>query len=137
MKILAIGCLHGKVPLGLKTFCKKNAVEAIFVCGDLAEESEIRDFQFQNWEKIGEGVNKGLDYKKIVGEILGNIKYQKMEKKGKERGLHVIVELSKLNIPVYWVPGNHDDGLGKKSMKKVKFSNRIHVRKLIQLHLLF
>jgi len=136
MKILAIGCLHGKVPSALKTFCEKNKVEAVLCCGDLAEESEIRNFEFQNWGKIGEHVNKGLSYQSIVNAVIGKLKWKEMQNKAKERGMHVIKELAKLDMSVYWIHGNHDDSLGKKSLRKVKYSDRKTI-KIGKLKILF
>ncbi len=123
MKILAIGCLHGKVPHGLKQFCEKNKVSAILCCGDLAEESEIRDFQFQNWGKIGAHIAKGLSYQSLVNKLLGKSRQKEMQNKARARGMHVMQELANVGIPVYRVSGNHDETLGKKSMKNVKYSN--------------
>ncbi len=95
MKILTIGCLHGKIPAGLEAFVKKNKVEAILACGDYANADKSRDIIFKNW---------GKDW----WEVVGLKKAKKILKEQHKTGISVLRKFNSLGIPVYLVFGNND-----------------------------
>jgi len=95
MKILCLGCLHGKILSGLKTFVRKNKVEAILACGDYADADKTRKIIFKNW-----GEN--------WWEVVGPEKAKSILKEQHKSGINVLRKFNSLGIPVYLVFGNND-----------------------------
>lgn len=95
MKILCLGCLHGKVLSGLKAFVKKNKVEAILACGDYADADKTRKIIFKNWGKNW-------------WEVVGLEKAKSILKEQHKTGISVLKKFNSLGIPVYLVFGNND-----------------------------
>ncbi len=109
MEILAIGCFHGKVPKNLKKFCDKNDIDAILCLGDYAEGTEIRRWEFKNWDEIGYRIEIGQTFDKIVSETVGTEKFAQWEDLAQRRGDAVLNILKKIKIPIAYIHGNHDN----------------------------
>ena len=95
MKLLCLGCLHGRVPAGLKRFAKKNKVEAILACGDYANADKTREKVFKNWGKNW-------------WEVVGPEKAKSILKEQHKSGINVLRKFNSLGIPVYLIFGNND-----------------------------
>ena len=95
MKLLCLGCLHGRVPAGLKRFAKKNKVEAILACGDYANADKTREIVFKNW---------GKNWWEVVGPKKSKIILREQHKSG----IDVLRKFNSLGIPVYMIFGNND-----------------------------
>ncbi len=117
MKILCLGCLHGKVSAGLKSFAKKNKVEAIFSLGDHCDGDALRDAQFKNWDAF-----KGKDFYKVLKKLLGN-NYKKEILSYATSGKKVLTALDKISVPIYVCLGNNDFDKEFVKGSKINFEN--------------
>src|SRR3972149_2137602 len=100
VKILCIGCFHGKIPKRMKQFVRKNKIDLILAHGDFPDFAVFRDLQFKYWNEI----HAGLSFEDIVGKK----KLEKMEKFGISQGKKVLRFLNSLGVPVIITHGNHD-----------------------------
>ena len=57
MKILCIGCLHGKFPSKAYAVAKKEDIRLILCPGDLADGGYMRNLEFKYWHKLHEGLS--------------------------------------------------------------------------------
>lgn len=108
MRILAIGCFHGKVPIKLKSFIKKNDISAVLYSGDFAEHHRERKLEHKHDKEIIERLVAGEDYFSIMNELFDPKVLQSSVAEGLESTLKVIYKVVKLGVPVYWIHGNHD-----------------------------
>lgn len=102
MKILAIGCLHGKVPKGLKAFVKRNKIDFIFSLGDHCDGDVLRDAQFKNWDAF-----KGKNFYNVLRKLFGQ-RYKKEVLHYAKSGRRVLRALDSLGKPVFVLLGNND-----------------------------
>ena len=100
IKILCIGCFHGKIPKRLKQFVKKNKIDLILSHGDYPDFSAFRDLQFKYWNEIHEGLS--------FEDIVGKKKVRQLEIFGIKQGKMVLRTLNSLGVPVITCYGNHD-----------------------------
>lgn len=113
MNLLALGCLHGKFPDGLKNFVKKNKVEAIFSLGDHCDGDVLRDAQFKNWDAFN-----GKNFYKVLRKILGK-RYKKEILQYAKSGEKVLKSIDKIGIPVFVLLGNNDFDRSSRTGSKV------------------
>lgn len=100
IKILCIGCFHGKIPKNLKHFVKKNKIDLILAHGDFPDFTIFRDIQFKYWNELHAGMS--------FEDFLGKKKLERMEKFGINQGKKILRFLNSLGIPVIITHGNHD-----------------------------
>jgi len=100
VKILCIGCFHGKIPKKMKRFVQDNKIDLILAHGDFPDFTAFRDLQFKYWHET----SMGLSFEDIIGKE----KLEKLEKTGIERGKKVLKFLNSFDIPVIITHGNHD-----------------------------
>ncbi len=113
MNLLALGCLHGKVPAGLKSFVKKNKVDLIFSLGDHCDGDVLRDIQFKNWDAF-----KGKNFYKVLRKLLGK-RYKKEILHYAKSGTAVLRSLDSLGKPVLVCLGNNDFDRGTRTGSKI------------------
>jgi len=116
MKILAIGDLHGRIP-NLRSLAGKEKPDIIICTGDFADDEKIRELIFRNW---------GKPWWQNIGKKRARQLVRESDKKGKK----ALEYLSKLNIPVYYIPGNSEGkySYGKRILKN-KSLHYSHLRK--------
>jgi len=100
IKILCIGCFHGKIPKKLKQFVRKNKTDLILAHGDFPDFTAFRNLQFKYWNETAMGMT--------FEEIVGKEKVEHLEKSGIAQGKKVLKFLNSFNIPVIITHGNHD-----------------------------
>jgi Icc-related predicted phosphoesterase len=100
IKILCIGCFHGKIPKKMKRFVQDNKIDLILAHGDFPDFTVFRDLQFKYWNEL----NAGLDF----ADIIGVKKLRQLQEYGVARGKEVLHFLNSLGIPVIITHGNHD-----------------------------
>lgn len=100
IKILCIGCFHGKIPKKLKQFVRKNKIDLILAHGDFPDFTAFRNLQFKYWNETAVGVT--------FEEIIGKEKIECIEKSGIAKGKKVLKFLNSFGIPVIITHGNHD-----------------------------
>lgn len=108
IKILCVGCLHGKIPKNFDRRIKKNKPDLILGSGDYAGinlRQPLAVFERKIIEKYGTEFSSWP--KKI------QMKFDSIETDAQENGLKVLNYVSKLNIPFYFVHGNWDQVLKK------------------------
>ena len=110
MRILAIGDLHGRVPVS-KSFLRENRIDIIISPGDLPHSERIRNLIFENWGKIHE---EG----KNLSEIVGKSKWKKILNEGIKSQAKVLKKLDSLGVPVFLVFGNAEHNNEIKSYLK-------------------
>ncbi len=108
MRILAIGCFHGKVPTDLKNFIRKEKIDVILFSGDFAEHRRERKFEHKHDKEIIERLLAGEDYFSIMTGLFDPKLLQSSAAEGLESTLKVVYKVVKLGVPVYWIHGNHD-----------------------------
>ncbi|MBI4896590.1 MAG: metallophosphoesterase [Candidatus Aenigmarchaeota archaeon] len=97
MKFLCIGCIHGNIPKGLREAIKKNQVDAVLCCGDIANTDMLRDLAFAS-ARIGIDLRvfiKPASYKKIMQDAVRSMQ-------------PVMKFFATLPVPVFLVLGNND-----------------------------
>lgn len=108
MKILAIGCMHGKFPKKLENRLQKENFDLIVGVGDYADTSKFRELEFKYWKKLGS--------KKDFAEVVGKRKYLGILKKQSKSQEIILKKLKKYNKPIIIIYGNSD--FLKKNAKK-------------------
>jgi Icc-related predicted phosphoesterase len=93
MKILIIGCFHGKFPIKLKNIAK--SCDFILSTGDFGGSEKLRKFMFKNFTH---------DY----ADKLGKKKTREYYLEDYRHGKKIIKELDGLNKPIYTIDGNWD-----------------------------
>ena len=94
MKILAVGDLHGKIPVKLKKEAGK--VDLILCTGDFANANRIRKIIFKTW-----GDKKWF-------EMVGLKKAREYEKESFDSGLDILKQINKLAKKMFFIWGNTD-----------------------------
>jgi len=100
IKILCIGCLHGKIPKGMRHFIKTNKIDIVLAHGDFTDFTFFRNLQFTYWNLIAAGL--------AFEDIIGKKKLYQLEKFGIRRGKRVLRFLNSIGVPVIITHGNHD-----------------------------
>lgn len=93
MKILIIGCFHGKFPNKLRQIAK--SCDFILSTGDFGGSEKLRKFMFKNFT---------ADYTDKLGKKKTKEYYLEDYRHGKK----IIKELDRLNKPIYTIDGNWD-----------------------------
>ncbi|MGV8150380.1 MAG: metallophosphoesterase family protein [Candidatus Woesearchaeota archaeon] len=93
MKILIIGCFHGKFPSKLKNIAK--SCDFILSTGDFGGSEKLRKFEFKNFSK---GYEKKLGKKKV----------REYYSEDYSHGNIIMGALDNLDVPVYTIDGNWD-----------------------------
>lgn len=138
MRILAIGDFHGKVPVGLKRFVKRNKVDLVLSPGDF-NGFWLRNVYWKYFYKLGRSKGGGVSSKGLK-EIVGAKKYNESIKRDEKSGIKVLRYLDELDAPVFIIYGNEDEEemfkrRRKKSrkftvykLKNVKFINLKYIK---------
>ena len=112
MKILCIGCLHGKFPKKAYSVVKKEEISLILCPGDLADGSFMRDMEFKHWDRLHEGVS--------LIDLIGKKRYRQAVEHSLKSQLDMAKKLERFKLPVLLISGNHDIQLGDISPKNKK-----------------
>jgi len=124
MKILSLGCLHGKVPKKLLKL-QNQKFDAVLYAGDYSDGDKLRDIEFKIFRKAE---NESENPEKIFKKNYNNPKNQKIIKKelikSSKSSEIVLKYLAGFNCPVYSVYGNHDKNKSrtKRLNKKYKLN---------------
>ncbi len=129
MKILCIGCLHGKFPVKAYKAAKKEGVALILCPGDLADGGYMRNLEFKYWYRLHEGLS--------LESLVGKKKLRQAAEHSLKSQLAMAKKLEGFKLPVLLIAGNHDYTLGdlspksKKRYKKYTFEDLAHHSKLL------
>ncbi|QQG39905.1 MAG: metallophosphoesterase [Candidatus Aenigmatarchaeota archaeon] len=107
MRILAIGCFHGRIPTGFKRYVKKNKIDAIFALGDYPGE-RMRTLYFKH-SGLAKRDKWGFYDWSPIDKFLGKRRVARMEACDRKDGVRVLQGLNGLGVPVYTTYGNHDN----------------------------
>lgn len=103
MRLLLISDLEGKFPTGLRSFCKREKIQAIISAGDLC--GGMTKMIFENWELLR---NLNKENKKKFDKRYGFARANKEIKKSFYAGKNLLKDLNSLQMPIYVVLGNAD-----------------------------
>ena len=103
MKILALGCLHGKVPKNLKAILKKEKPDLILGCGDWGGTKLRKPLPYYEHKAIKKyGTRFKLWPRKVRAWFI------KVERHSVERGRKILKRIGHIGVPLYFVHGNWD-----------------------------
>ena len=121
MKILALGCLHGKVPKKLLKL-QNQKFDAVLYAGDYSDGDKLREIEFKIFKKAK---NEDNNPKKVIEDFYKNPKNEEKIKKelikSSKSSEIVLKYLAGFNCPVYSVYGNHDKN--KSHIKRLNKKN--------------
>lgn len=115
MKILCIGCLHGKFPSKAYSVAKKEDISLVLCPGDLADGGYMRNLEFKYWHKLHEGLS--------LQSLVGKKKLRQAAEHSLKSQLLMAKKLEAFQLPVLFIAGNHDytlEDLNPKHKKKYK-----------------
>src|SRR3989344_6442114 len=100
MRLLCIGCLHGKIPKKLVKRLRKEEFDYVLCTGDLADGDRTRKLIFRYWDLLTGGLNLEdfVDKKKLA-------KIRKEEIASMKKSVKFLDSLGKKVLLVY---GNND-----------------------------
>jgi len=104
MRLLAIGCFHGKFPKGLKRYVRANGIDAVLALGDFPGE------RLRSYEQSFVLMRKNEYSFYVFQEATASSKrFKKLKKLDGEDGVKILKRLDSLGIPVFVIHGNHDE----------------------------
>ncbi|MEK6963274.1 MAG: metallophosphoesterase [Nanoarchaeota archaeon] len=115
MKILCIGCLHGKFPSKAYLVAKKEGVQLVLCPGDLADGGYMRNLEFKYWHRLHEGLS--------LESLVGRKKLRQATEHSLKSQQAMAKKLEGFKRPVLVIAGNHDymaEDISAKNKKKYK-----------------
>lgn len=112
MKILCIGCLHGKFPNQAYAVAKKEKVSLVLCPGDVGGDTYLRSMIFKHWDQLHEGSD--------LPRLIGAKRYQQAIERGLKNQKEMAKKLDGLKLPVLLISGNHDTTLDEIKHKAYK-----------------
>ena len=112
MKLLCLGCLHGKIPRKLIDRLKKEEFDYVLCLGDLAKGNQTRKLMFRYWNFLTSIYDLEI--------IIGKNKLDKIIESEIKSMIPSVKFLKKLNKKVFSVYGNNDYLRENIKLKKLK-----------------
>lgn len=126
MKILAVGCLHGKIPKNLFRILEKEKPDLILGSGDYAGVRLTKPLPVLENQAIKKYGTKFSLWPQKIQE-----KFIDIDRHAEKNGKKILKFLSKLDVPVYFVHGNWDGMQSGGEMPEFSFKN---TRKMFFVH---